>query len=65
MLERQADVGAAVSAATDRTSQGRLAVDALRVVLEGARAAGTTAVVELAAVELNGAQAALSTSVGR
>ena len=41
------------------------AVDALRVVLEGARAAGTAAVVDLGAAELNGAQAALSTSVGR
>ena len=41
------------------------AVDALRVVLEGARAAGTAAVVDLDAAELNSAQAALSTSVGR
>ena len=41
------------------------AIDALRVVLEGARAAGTAAVVDLSAADLNGAQAALSTSVGR
>ena len=41
------------------------AVDALRVVLEGARAAGTAAVVDLDAAELNGVQAALSTSAGR
>jgi hypothetical protein len=41
------------------------AVDALRAVLEGARAAGSAAVVDFAAADLNGAQAALSTSVGR
>jgi hypothetical protein len=47
---------------------GRLddeAVDALRTVLEGARAAGAVAVVDLAAAEWNDVQAALSASAGR
>jgi hypothetical protein len=41
------------------------ALDALRVVLEGARAAGAVAVVDLDAAEWSDDQAALSASVGR
>jgi hypothetical protein len=41
------------------------AVDALRVVLEGARAAGEVAVVDLSAAEWDDVQAALSASAGR